>query len=187
MAEGNFGRILLVVSEETNLAGSKGIIADAGNVLLVYIEVKVGITSNHSHRVVLILSGMHSRSIALKQRTGMATVVIHIEEEVIRAILRQAEEIKLEVGTIGAKDDPPSIAIENIHLYLKGEVAKVAGLRETRGEKACLGHTGVKCAVGEGTAAATILRIHFPVAAILLAQWVIQRGRAIGGRGVDIL
>lgn len=58
----------------------------------------------------------------------MITAVIHVEVEADSTVLADLEEIKFAGGTIGAEDESSAVAVDNLHLYLKDEVAKVTGI-----------------------------------------------------------
>src|SRR5712692_3748964 len=83
---------------------------------------------------------------------------------------------------MGAEDDPTRVAFDNSHLHLKGKVTEVGSLSKARLRRAFnVVSSSYECAV------LTIGGTHIPVAAVLMAQWVVEGWRPACGLSVDVL
>src|SRR5579884_2748413 len=109
----------------------------------------------------------------------MITTVIQVEVEADCTVLADLEEIKFTDGTIGTEDESSAVAVDNLHLCLKDEVAKVTGIGGAGDEEMCTRSAHMVSISAESARASGTAPFIPAVAFAIITQGVIERQRPI--------
>src|SRR5690348_15405846 len=120
--ECHIGRVRSIFSKDPDFAGGEGAVAGSIDELAVGVKVQVGALRNEREDVGLVESGLKALRNAIEQTFGGTGLVARIDEEIIRPVRIDAEQVIRGVVGIGAEQDATFIPLCDGHLHLESKV-----------------------------------------------------------------
>src|SRR6266516_3929697 len=165
-----------VTTKHPNLTSTVSSITCIGDVLLIDIQVDATSKCNDRQHVGLVQARPDERRGAIAQHVVMRSSIVYRGDELVGPIVIDEEGIILRLRTISAEHHPTKLPVDDDHLDLVSQIAKVRRLRKAR---------RIRCAdmidsPTERTAKLPIRRGRLgPIIGVVCTQAVIKRWSAM--------